>query len=134
MITDNRCESVNIMESSDAVEDTFEATIVIATVIFVVVVVILTVLVVICMLCRSVPEQVEEGGGRKQTKNLMERAQDLYAYIVHEYFNVTDSNAPMWDSDKQNIRSPLEQSIRHMNTQEEAHTAAEEGVSYYQVN
>ena len=134
MITDNRCESVNIMESSDAVEDTFEATIVTATVIFVVVVVILTVLVVICMLCRSMPEQVEEGGGRKQTKNLMERAQDLYAYIVHEYFNVTDSNAPMWDSDKQNIRSPLEQSFRLMNTQEEAHTAAEEGVSYYQMN
>ena len=96
MITDNRCESVmDIMESSDAVEDTFEATIVTATVIFVVVVVILTVLVVICMLCRSMPEQVEEGGGGKQTKNLMERAQNLYAYIVHEYFNVTDSDAPM---------------------------------------
>ena len=131
MITDTRCESVNIMESSDAVEDTFEATIVTATVIFVVVVVILTVLVVICMLCRSVPEQVDEGGGRKQTKNLMERAQDLYAYIVHEYFNVTDSDAPMWDSDKQNIRSPLEQSFRHMNTWEEAQIAAEDSVSYY---
>ena len=78
MITDNRCESVKSMESSDAVEDTFEATIVTATVIFVVVVVILTVSVVICMLCRSVPKQVEEGGGRKQTNNFMERAQDLH--------------------------------------------------------
>ena len=78
-----------------------------------------------------VPEQVEEGGGRKQTRNLMERAQDLYAYIVHEYFNVTDSDAPMWDSDKQNIRSPLEQSFRFMNTREEAQIAAEDGVSYY---
>ena len=68
MITDNRCESVNIMESSDAVEDTFEATIVTATVIFVVVVVILTVLVVICMLCRSVPGQVERGVGENRRR------------------------------------------------------------------
>ena len=79
------------------------------------------------MCFKTPPEHEELGEGGKQSKNVIERAQDLY----HKYIKVSDKDAPRGvGCDRRDIKSPLEQDGYYLNTQEAAKREAEEGTYY----
>ena len=123
MSSNEAMSSNKVMSSNEAMsEESFENTLIIATVVAVVLILILTIVIVVCII-RKTPSKPNQEGGR--SNSLKNRMKDIY----HKYWSVQDSNAPQGITRDRPNNAPME-TQGSINNEKTAKEKADEGNFY----